>query len=77
MFVYALAKGVRRGYLPERYLTNAERGYHGILTHFIKAGDDGVTLTSTVKSAGLGGEPYRDGSYAYYIGCLLYTSRCV
>ena len=68
MFVYALAKGVRRGYLPERYLTNAERGYHGILTHFIKAGDDGVTLTSTVKSAGLGGEPYRDGSYAYYIG---------
>jgi unsaturated rhamnogalacturonyl hydrolase len=27
-----------------------------------------VTLTGTVKSAGLGGEPYRDGSYEYYVG---------
>ncbi|HEX4032481.1 MAG TPA: glycoside hydrolase family 88 protein [Terracidiphilus sp.] len=69
MFVYALAKGVRRGYLPEHYLANAERGYHGILTHFVKTvpGDD-VSLTDTVKGAGLGGNPYRDGSYAYYIG---------
>ena len=25
-------------------------------------------LTGTVKGAGLGGDPYRDGSYAYYIG---------
>jgi unsaturated rhamnogalacturonyl hydrolase len=69
MLVYALAKGVRRGYLPERYLLNAERGYHGILTHFIKTGASGdVSLTGTVKVGGLGGDPYRDGSYAYYIG---------
>ena len=69
MFVYALAKGVRRGYLPEKYLANAERGYRGILTHFVKTGPDGdVSLTDTVKSAGLGGNPYRDGSYAYYVG---------
>jgi unsaturated rhamnogalacturonyl hydrolase len=69
MFVYALAKGVRRGYLPEHFLANAERGYHGILTHFVKTGPgDDVSLTDTVKGAGLGGNPYRDGSYAYYIG---------
>jgi unsaturated rhamnogalacturonyl hydrolase len=69
MFVYALAKGVRRGYLPERYLANAERGYQGILTRFVKTGPgDDVSLTDTVKAAGLGGDPYRDGSYAYYIG---------
>jgi unsaturated rhamnogalacturonyl hydrolase len=69
MFVYALARGVRRGYLPERYLENAERGYRGILTRFVKTGPDGdVLLTDTVKGAGLGGNPYRDGSYAYYIG---------
>jgi unsaturated rhamnogalacturonyl hydrolase len=69
MFVYALAKGVRRGYLPEHYLADAERGYRGILTHFVKAdsGND-VSLADTVKASGLGGEPYRDGSYAYYIG---------
>ncbi|MGA2807854.1 MAG: glycoside hydrolase family 88 protein [Terracidiphilus sp.] len=69
MFVYALARGVRQGYLPPHYVANAERGYKGILSHFIQAGaDDAVSLTETVKSAGLGGDPYRDGSYAYYIG---------
>ena len=69
MFVYALAKGVRQGYLPPSYLVNAERGFQGILSHFINTGPgDAVLLTGTVKSAGLGGDPYRDGSYAYYIG---------
>jgi len=68
MFVYALAKGVRRGYLPGHYLANAERGYSGILKHFIETGPGGeVSLTGTVKVGGLGGEPYRDGSYAYYL----------
>ncbi len=68
MFVYSLAKGVSRGYLPERYLANAERGYRGILKHFITVGPGaGVSLTGTVKGAGLGGDPYRDGTYAYYI----------
>jgi unsaturated rhamnogalacturonyl hydrolase len=69
MFVYALAKGVRFGYLPQSYLSNAERGYKGILSHFIQTGPgDAVSLTGTVKVGGLGGDPYRDGSYAYYIG---------
>ena len=69
MFVYAFAKGVRLGYLPPSYLANAKRGYEGILSHFVKTGSgDDVSLTGTVKSAGLGGKPYRDGSYAYYIG---------
>jgi unsaturated rhamnogalacturonyl hydrolase len=69
MFVYALAKAVRQGYLPPRYLANAKRGYAGVLSHFVQAGPgDLVSLSGTVKSAGLGGDPYRDGSYAYYIG---------
>jgi unsaturated rhamnogalacturonyl hydrolase len=69
MFVYALAKGVRLGYLPRSYLVNAERGYQAILSHFIETGPgDSVSLTGTVKAGGLGGDPYRDGSYAYYIG---------
>ncbi|HZL53183.1 MAG TPA: glycoside hydrolase family 88 protein [Terracidiphilus sp.] len=68
MFVYALAKGVRRGYLPERYLANAERGYKGILAKFIEVGPgDDVSVTGTVKVGGLGGDPYRDGTYAYYL----------
>ena len=69
MFVYALAKGVHRGYLPARYLTNADRGYKGILSKFISvAPEHDVSLINTVKAAGLGGDPYRDGTYAYYIG---------
>ena len=69
MFVYAFAKAVRLGYLPERYRSNAKRGYRGILDHFVQTGpDEEVSLTGTVKSAGLGGHPYRDGSYSYYIG---------
>jgi len=55
--------------LPERYLTVAERGYHGILTHFIQTGPgENVSLTGTVKVGGLGGNPYRDGTFAYYTG---------
>jgi unsaturated rhamnogalacturonyl hydrolase len=69
MFVYALAKGVRQGYLPQGYLATAERGYKGILDHFIEAGPgDSVSLTGTVKVGSLGGDLYRDGSYTYYIG---------
>jgi unsaturated rhamnogalacturonyl hydrolase len=68
MFVYALARGVQRGYLPEHFLGNAERGYSGIQKKFISIGPDGdVQVTGTVKVGGLGGEPYRDGSYAYYL----------
>jgi unsaturated rhamnogalacturonyl hydrolase len=69
MFVYALAKGVRQGYLPQTYSLNAERGYKGILAHFTSiAPESEFSLTDTVKASGLGGNPYRDGTYAYYIG---------
>ena len=68
MFVYALQKGVRLGYLPELYAANAQRGWQGILDNFVQTSANGsVTLTSTVKAVGLGGTPYRDGSYSYYI----------
>jgi Predicted unsaturated glucuronyl hydrolase involved in regulation of bacterial surface properties, and related proteins len=67
MFVYALAKGVRLGFLPASFRANAERGYQGVLSHFIKTDGDDVSLTGTVSVGGLGGDPYRDGSYAYYL----------
>ena len=69
MFVYALAKGVRNGYLPQSYLAVAQRGYKGLVDRFIKKDANGQTnLDGTVAVAGLGGNPYRDGSYGYYIG---------
>ncbi len=69
MFVYALAKGVRMGYLPKSDEMNAQRGWDAIQKTFVKTGPDGMlTLTGTIKGAGLGGTPYRSGTYEYYIG---------
>lgn len=68
MITYTLAKGVRLGYLPSRYLGNAERAYAGILKEFIEKDAEGrVNLNGTVKVSGLGGKPYRDGSFEYYM----------
>ncbi len=68
MFVYSLAKGVRKGYLPEKYMEVAEKGFKGILNEFVVTDENGqVNLKGTCPVAGLGGDPYRDGSYEYYI----------
>lgn len=68
MFVYALAKGVRLGFLPKEYSVNAQRGWQGMLDHFVQIGPgDTVTITGTVKGIDLGSAPSHDGSFAYYI----------
>jgi unsaturated rhamnogalacturonyl hydrolase len=68
MVVYAMAKGIRNGYLDRQYLDLARRGYQGILEHFIEIDDGGlVNLKQICSVAGLGGTPYRDGSFDYYI----------
>lgn len=69
MFVYAIAKGIRNGYLAPKYLGVAKKAYGGILGNMVEIDDQGlVNLYGTCGSAGLGGNPYRDGSYDYYIG---------
>jgi len=68
MFVYTLAKGVRKGYLPATFLTAAKKGYTGMLKEFVEKEADGtISLNKTVSVGGLGGTPYRDGSYEYYL----------
>lgn len=68
MFVYTFAKGLRKGYLPNTYFSVAKKGYEGIQNTFIEKVDENrVNLTGTVSVSGLGGKPYRDGSYAYYL----------
>lgn len=67
MLVYTLAKGVRLGYLPERFLPVARKGYDGIIREFIKTENGQVNLHGTVSVSGLGGNPYRDGSFDYYM----------
>ena len=68
MFVYALAKGIRMGYLPASMLKAAQKGYAGMLKNFISTDASGqIHLEKTVLVGGLGGSPYRDGSYEYYL----------
>ena len=66
-FVYAIAKGVRKGYLPATKLLLARQGYDGIVKQFIKVENGQTNLHGTVKVSGLGGNPYRDGSFDYYM----------
>jgi unsaturated rhamnogalacturonyl hydrolase len=68
MFVYALAKGVRKGYLPAKTLDPVRKAYNGIVKQFIETDANGmVHLNGTVAVSGLGGTPYRDGSVDYYL----------
>ncbi len=67
MLVYTLAKGVRKGYLPVTYLKNATKGYDSILKQFIKVESGQTNLHGTVAVSGLGGNPYRDGTFEYYM----------
>lgn len=68
MFVYFLYKAVREGYIDDSYRAVADKGYEGILKNFIREDGDGViSITRCCAVAGLGGNPYRDGSYEYYI----------
>ncbi|MBI1342265.1 MAG: glycoside hydrolase family 88 protein [Terrimonas sp.] len=66
-FVYAIAKGVRKGYLPAGKIQMAEKAYQGILQQFVREENGQLNLYGTVKVSGLGGKPYRDGSFDYYM----------
>jgi len=75
MFVYSIAKAVRQGYLPKVSLEMARKGYQGILNNLIRVDEQGlVNLEMTCGGAGLGGTPYRDGSYEYYVGEKIVTN---
>jgi unsaturated rhamnogalacturonyl hydrolase len=73
MLVYALAKGVNRGYLPrEKFLPAIERGYAGLVREFVRTEPDGsVNLTRICEVAGLNytsaSGRARDGSFDYYV----------
>jgi unsaturated rhamnogalacturonyl hydrolase len=68
MFTYFLLKAVQKGYINDSYLEYANKAYKGMIANLIKVREDGGVVISPVCAvAGLGGNPYRDGSYEYYI----------
>ena len=68
MFMYVYAKGANRRYLDKSYFKEAKKVFKGLKENLIVKGKDGMPdLTQCCSGAGLGGHPYRDGSYNYYI----------
>ncbi|MDR1399157.1 MAG: glycoside hydrolase family 88 protein [Treponema sp.] len=73
MFTYFLLKMLRKGYLAadarEAARSAAFAAYQGLLMTAVKDDADGDPhLHGVCSVAGLGGQPYRDGSFAYYVG---------
>ncbi len=68
MFCYAMAKGANKGYLPKKFRKEAEKIFNGVIKNSTQLNEDGTTsITRCCSVAGLGGNPYRDGSFEYYI----------
>jgi len=68
MYAYAMAKGVRIGVLPQVYRQEAQQVVNGLKTYKLRTNEDGTSsLTDCCAVAGLGGNPFRDGTYDYYI----------
>jgi unsaturated rhamnogalacturonyl hydrolase len=68
MFAYCFAKGANNGYLDSTYFGIAREVFRAVTEQFVSVDARGcVDLHGTCRSAGLGGNPYRDGSFAYYI----------
>lgn len=68
MFVYALAKGARKGYLDRSCYAIAKESFQGVVDSLVTVNNDGtINLNHACQGAGLGGVPYRDGSYEYYV----------
>jgi len=68
MMSYVILKGVNNGYLKKSYKIYGIKAYNSLLNHLsIIKNDWHITITPVCAVAGLGGNPYRDGSYEYYI----------
>ena len=68
MFAYSYFKGARLGYLDKSYIPLAEKALEGMKAKYLrKDGSGELHLGGICSVAGLGGNPYRDGSFAYYM----------
>jgi unsaturated rhamnogalacturonyl hydrolase len=68
MFIYAFAKGAKKGYLDKIYFEIANNSFDDLIENLVVTGDDGLpVLINTCGACGLGGNPYREADYDYYI----------
>ena len=67
IMAYSMLKGVRLGFLPERFRELGEKAFHGICDRYLKEKDGRLSLGGICLVAGLGGPQMRDGTYEYYM----------
>jgi unsaturated rhamnogalacturonyl hydrolase len=68
MYIYVFAKGARLGYLDKKYRNIAEDAFDCFIKELVTTDSKGmVTIHNICGGCGLGGNPYRDGSYEYYV----------
>ncbi len=77
MFIYAMQKGVRLGYLPAELGDEAQRLYERFVDRFVKENPDGtISITNCCAVAGLGGKNMRSGTFDYYISEPVIENDC-
>ncbi|MCR4939660.1 MAG: glycoside hydrolase family 88 protein [Treponemataceae bacterium] len=76
MFTCFLYRIVRNNWLPSgaegkltrsSLLAAADKGWRGLCSRVSQDADGNLHLSGICSVAGLGGKPYRDGSYEYYV----------
>lgn len=68
MYTYAFARGAHKNWLDKKYLSIANSTFDGIIKELISVDNKGqITMHNICGGCGLGGNPYRDGSYEYYV----------
>ena len=68
MYIYVFTKGANKGYLPKKFLPIAQEAFDDLVKELITVDENGlVSMHNICGGCGLGGNPYRDGSFEYYI----------
>lgn len=68
IMAYALLKGVRLGYLPEKYAEYGRKAFEGVCEKYLTTDENGdLHLDGICLVAGLGGAGRRPGTYDYYM----------
>jgi unsaturated rhamnogalacturonyl hydrolase len=68
MYAYAFARGAHRNWLDKKFLIIANSAFDDIIKELITVDEKGyVTMHNICGGCGLGSNPYRDGSYKYYV----------
>lgn len=68
IMAYAMLKGVRLGYLPDKFKAAGIKAFEGVCNKYLSTDENGdLHLDGICLVAGLGGKDRRDGTFAYYM----------